>query len=249
MLRYSLGHVNPEAVAAVTRTEPNDGAQTLERGLAVLVELSRHPEGLTTAQVAAACGLHRSITTRLLVSLQRTGFARREEGGAYRVGPAVAELLGLSRPQLREVAEPVLRRLARTVDATASLVEVVDGFAVTTLVAEPPSDGPRFSYRLGNRDPLDRGAGGVAALAAGPPRPGEPDRVAAARADGYLVTHGELNFGAHAIAAPLPGWGRPAAVNIVTNRQPVIDAARQPLLDAVREISAHVPNPEPSGRQ
>ncbi|WP_280331325.1 IclR family transcriptional regulator [Nocardia wallacei] len=156
------------------RTEPTDGAQTLERGLAVLVELSRHPDGLTIAQVATACGLHRSITTRLLVSLQRTGFARRDQSGAYRVGPAVAELLGRARPRLREVAGPVLERLARTVDATASLVEVIDGFAVTTLVAEPPTDGPRFSYRLGNRDPLDRGAGGVAALAPPPPPPPAP---------------------------------------------------------------------------
>ena len=80
-----------------------------------------------------------------------------------------------------------------------------------TLVAEPPSDGPRFSYRLGNRDPLDRGAGGVAALAAGPPQPGEPDRVATARAQGFITTHGELNAGAHAIAAPLPQVGRPAS--------------------------------------
>jgi len=226
-------------MTAVTRPEPTDGAQTLERGLAVLVELSRHPGGLTTAQLASACGLHRSITTRLLVSLQRTGFAHRDESSAYRIGPAVFDLLGLSRPQLREVAAPVLERLARTIDATTSLVEVVDGYAVTTLVAEPPSDGPRFSYRLGNRDPLDRGAGGVAALAAGPPRPGEPDRVAAARADGYVITHGELNLGAHAIAAPLPGWGGLAAINIVTNRQSVMDTAHGPLLDAVHEISGH----------
>ncbi len=222
----------------VTRAEPNDGAQTLERGLAVLVELGRHPDGLTTAQVVTACGLHRSITTRLLISLQRTGFAVRDDAGAYRIGPAVSGLLGPARPQLRDVAKPVLERLARAVDATASLVEVVDGYAITTLVAEPPSDGPRFSYRLGNRDPLDRGAGGVAALAAGPPRPGEPDRVATARAQGFITTHGELNAGAHAVAAPLPGWGELAAINIVTNREATVRDAHHPLLDAVREIGA-----------
>ncbi|WP_280277264.1 IclR family transcriptional regulator, partial [Nocardia wallacei] len=191
------------------RTEPTDGAQTLERGLAVLVELSRHPDGLTIAQVATACGLHRSITTRLLVSLQRTGFARRDESGAYRVGPAVAELLGRARPRLREVAGPVLERLARTVDATASLVEVIDGFAVTTLVAEPPTDGPRFSYRLGNRDPLDRGAGGVAALAAAPPRPGGTHSGAAGGAPGGGGTPRGGNQRAPAQAAPRArGGGR-----------------------------------------
>ena len=79
----------------------------------------------------------------------------------------------------------------------------------------------------------------MAALAAGPPQPGEPNRVAAARTQGYVITHGELNLGAHAIAAPLPGWGSLAAVNIVTNRQTVIDNAHRPLQDTVREISTH----------
>ncbi len=125
---------------------------------------------------APAGGLHLSTPPGRGVWLPPTGSARRDVRGAYRVGPAVAELLGRARPRLREVAGPVLERLARTVDATASLVEVIDGFAVTTLVAEPPTDGPRFSYRLGNRDPLDRGAGGVAALAAPPPPPGAAPR-------------------------------------------------------------------------
>ncbi|QXJ23823.1 helix-turn-helix domain-containing protein [Actinomadura graeca] len=214
------------------------GSQTLERGLAVLVELSRHPDGLTVAQVAAACGLHRSITTRLLVSLERTGFAARDQAGLYRVGSLVTEISQRTRPQLREIAEPVLRRLALTVDATASLVEVRGEYAVTTLVAEPPTNGPRFSYRLGNRDPLDQGAGGLAALASGPPRPGDPDRVAATRERGHIVTHAELNPGAYGIAAPLPGWDVRAAINIVTNRKDVLEAARVPLLEAVREIGA-----------
>src|SRR5690606_87025 len=135
------------------------GSQTLERGLAVLVALSRHPEGLTVAEAATATGLHRSITYRLLVSLPRTGFAERDDDGRYTVGREAAVLAGHSRPRLRDVAEPVLRDLAAELDATASLVEVDGDAAVTTVVAEPPTDGPRFSYRLGNRDPLDRGAG------------------------------------------------------------------------------------------
>jgi hypothetical protein len=56
-----------------------EGSQTLERGIAALVELSRHPSGLTTSQVATRCDLHRSIANRLLVSLVRTGFAVRDD--------------------------------------------------------------------------------------------------------------------------------------------------------------------------
>ena len=58
-----------------------EGSQTLERGLAVLRELGRHPEGLTTSEVASSCGLHRSITHRLLVSLVRCAPARPGGGG------------------------------------------------------------------------------------------------------------------------------------------------------------------------
>lgn len=213
------------------------GSQTLERGLAVLVAIGRTP-GLTTAEVATSCGLHRSITHRLLVSLQRTGFATRDAEGRWAVGPTAAELSDHARPRLRDVAAPVLERLAREVGATASLVEVAGDAAVTTYVAEPPTDGPRFSYRLGNRDPLDRGAGGLAALASGPVRPGEPVRVATVRTDGHVTTHAELNPGAHAVAAPLPGWPVLAAVNVVTSHEEIVSSALAPVLAAVAEISA-----------
>ncbi|MBM9459363.1 helix-turn-helix domain-containing protein [Nocardioides sp. zg-536] len=214
------------------------GSQTLERGLAVLVQLSRHPEGLTVAEAAAATGLHRSITYRLLVSLHRTGFAARDAEGRYTVGGTVADLAEHSRPRLRDVAEPVLAELARELDATASLVEVHGDAAVTTLVAEPPSDGPRFTYRLGNRDPLDRGAGGLAALASGPRRAGEPERVARVRTAGHVTTSGELNPGAHGIAAPLPGWHVLAAVNVVTARAELLTTAPEAVLRAARAIGA-----------
>ncbi len=214
--------------------QPAEGSQTLERGLAILVELSRHPDGLSTSRLATVCGLHRSITYRLLVSLTRTGFAVRDAAGGYRVGPAATDLAERSRPPLRVVAEPVLRRLASEADATASLVEVIGDAAVTTLVAEPPSDGPRFSYRLGNRDPLDRGAGGLAALASVPARPHEPPRVGEIRRTGLATTYAELNPGAYGIAVPLPGWDVPAALNIVTGREELITSAA-PLLQAAAE--------------
>lgn len=218
--------------------QPGDGSQTLERGLAVLVELGRHAEGLTISQVAAACGLHRSITRRLLVSLDRTGFATKDGTGRYRVGPTAAELGALAQPRLREAAEPVLHALAREVGATACLVEASGDAAVTTLVAEPPVDGPRFSYRLGNRDPLDRGAGGLAVLASGAPVAGEPERIATIRAAGYVATYAELNPGAYGLAAPLPGWGVRAAVYVVTSEPDLVTTAVEPLLRAAGEIAA-----------
>lgn len=216
------------------------GAQTLERGLAVLSELGLHHEGLSASEVATACRLHRSVTNRLLVSLVRTGFVARTGAGRYVVGPAVGRLTGPTRLRLRDVARPVLHRLAQEVDATASLVEVADGAAVTTVVAEPPTDGPRFSYRLGDRAPLDRGAGGLAALASGPARAGEPARVAGVRSTGSVVTHEELNPGAHGLAAPLPGWEVLAAVTVVTAVERTTADGLPYLLRAVRDIGLPV---------
>ncbi|PZT71724.1 MULTISPECIES: IclR family transcriptional regulator [unclassified Streptomyces] len=224
-------------------TPPNEpeggGSQTLERGLAILVELGRHPEGLNTSQVAAATGFHRSIAHRLLVSLHRTGFAARDDDGRYTVGPAVPGLVGAPGPSLRTVAEPVLQRLARRLDATASLVEAIGAVAVTTVVAEPPTDGPLFWYRKGSRDPLDHGSGGLAALASGPPRAAEPDRVQAIREAGHVITHGEVNAGAHGIAAPLPGWPVRAAINVVTSDPELAERA----LPYVREAAEAIGTP------
>jgi DNA-binding IclR family transcriptional regulator len=92
--------------------KPGEGSQTLERGLLVLAALAEHADGLTASQVAARTGLHRSIAYRLLVSLERTGFAERDDSSRYRAGPALASLASRVRPRLRDVAEPVLHRLA-----------------------------------------------------------------------------------------------------------------------------------------
>ncbi|MEV0847356.1 IclR family transcriptional regulator [Streptomyces sp. NPDC049954] len=208
-------------------TRRSDGSQTLERGLGVLRMLAESREGLTAAQVAARLGVHRSIAYRLLTTLTRTHFAARVPGGRYRVGLAFFTLAQEARPPLLDVAQPVLRELAADLGATACLV-VADGeHALAVAVVEPPGPGPRFSYGVGNRDPLERGAAGLALLSAGPPLPGEPARVAEVRARGHVTTHEEIVPGTIGIAAPLrlpPGEQR-AAVNVITHRQDVADRA------------------------
>ena len=226
---------NPSA-PTTTRPVSEAGAQTLERGLAVLTELGRHRDGLTTAEVAVACGLHRTVAHRLLVSLTRTGFSLRDPAGRHHVGPAVQDLATRARPSLRDVAGPVLQALADRIGLAISLVEVEGGAVVTTLVAHPTSEGPQFTYRLGHREPLDRGAGGVAAMASAPAQPGEAHQVQEARRVGYAVTHGELNPGAHGVAVPLPGWPSPAAVTVVSYDPKEIERVRTPLMEIAETI-------------
>ena len=63
--------------------------------------------------------------------------------------------------------------------------------------------------------------------------------MARTRDAGYVATFGELNPGVHGVAAPLPGWGVPAAINVVTSRPDVAElAVAVPLVRAAAEISS-----------
>ena len=229
----------------MAETRGADGAQTLERGLRVLRLLAASPDGLTATEVAHAQGVHRSVAYRLLKTLVRQRFAARDAHARYRVGADLVVLAEQVRPRLREVAEEPLRRLADALDATACLV-VPDGEeAVAVSVVEPSSHRARVSYRIGNRDPLDRGAGGIAVLAAGPAVDGEPDRVRQARRRGYATTSGEVVPGTYAVSAPVRTAhpDGPAGVLLITLRPDAAEAAVGPVLAAAEEIARALETP------
>jgi DNA-binding IclR family transcriptional regulator len=215
-----------------------DGSQTLERGLTALRLIAGRPEGLTAGEVAVGLGVHRSIAYRLLAALVRQGFARKDGTGRHRLGAAFFTLAELARPPLLDAARPVLGDLAAELGVTACLVVAEAGQAVAVAVVEPPGDGPRLSYRLGSRDPLERGAGGLALLAAMPAAEGEPDRVAEVRARGYARTGEELIPGVHGVAAPV---GRaigeePAAVTVLAHRPDLAERAVPAVLAAASRL-------------
>ena len=222
-----------------------DGSQTLERGLIVLRLLAEAPQGLGASEVAVRLGVHRSMAYRLLMTLTRQNFAARDSAGRYTVGLSFFTLAERVRPPLLDIAQPVLRELAAELGATACLVVPENDHAVAIAVIEPPGSGPRFSYRVGNRDPLDRGAAGIAMLAAGPPLDGEPRRVDAARRAGHAVTHEEVMPGSFGVAAPIriPGGGHPAAVNVITHRQDLADRAVPLVMAAAERITRLLGNP------
>ncbi|HEY7013574.1 MAG TPA: helix-turn-helix domain-containing protein, partial [Streptosporangiaceae bacterium] len=65
--------------------------QTLIRGLAVM-ELLADGRALSVAQIAQAVGLHRSVTYRIVRTLDDRDFLERQPDGRYRLGLAVASL-------------------------------------------------------------------------------------------------------------------------------------------------------------
>lgn len=220
-----------------------DGAQTLERGMRVLRMLAESPSGLSASEIAGRLGVHRSIAYRLLTALTRQHFAARDPAGGYRIGVSFFTLAQQVRPPLLDVAQPVLRELTHRLGATACLVVPEDDCAVAVAVVEPPGPGPRFSYGVGSRDPLQRGAAGIALMAGGaavatPLEEALRARVEEASVAGHVSSHDEVVAGTFAVAAPIrvPEGDQPAAVNVITHRQELADGAVPHLLDAVHRI-------------
>lgn len=212
------------------------GSQTLDRGLRVLRVLADHPAGLSVTDLAAALQTNRAGVYRLLGPLVEQRLVSRGAEGRHALGPGLIELASRVRPRLQEAAAAELRPLADTLRATTALTIRDGDEAVVAAVAEPRSTDMHIAYRLGLRHPLDRGAAGLAILAAAGPTPGERPEVAEARRRGWAATSGEILPGAHGVAAPV---GRDASISAVwVGPRPHADVADAVTQAAVRIVDA-----------
>ncbi|ABH00104.1 transcriptional regulator, IclR family protein (plasmid) [Rhodococcus jostii RHA1] len=200
---------------AVSEGKAGVTSQTLERGLAALEVVARTGPCSAT-DVAQALGLHRSITYRLLTTLETRGYLERDDVGRYQVGLAPVMVAAAVRRDLRSIAEPIVRRVAEELNTTAFLV-VPQGEEALTLVSIEPVESPSaITYRPGLRHPLTRGAPGLAVLAALPPRDEERPEVTLTRELGYVRTTGEVVPGLSAIAVPVvPRQGQVASLCVM----------------------------------
>jgi hypothetical protein len=178
-------------------------SQTLDRGLRVLGVLSEAPDGLTVTEVAAAIRVSRTVTYRLIITLERHALVRRSADGRWRIGMAVLSLARQAQPLLREASAPALRRLADATGATAYLA-IVDGTDLLIVAdAEPTHSELHVAVRAGSRLPMDRSAAGRAITALRSGRPMEPGWIGSV----------DPTTSALAIAAPIIG---PSGLEAVT---------------------------------
>ena len=203
-----------------------ESSLTFERGLALLQAVADiEGEPPTISELAERIGVSRAAVYRLLGPLQARGLVRRD-GSRVRLGLGVLQLAGRVLPQLRQAASPALRALAEQVGATAHLT-VADGEeAQAVAVVEPSWTDFHVAYRVGSRHPLRRGAAGKAILL---------------RLDSgvqWSVTAGELQPGAHGVAAPVRGVpGLRASVGVVA-LQPLDSGRTGPLVvSAARAVA------------
>lgn len=178
--------------------------QTLDRGLSVLEALADAQAPPTTAELAGALGLHRSIVYRLVRTLETHHLVRRRDDGRLELGLGLSTLARNVSRTLQTAALPELAAVANETRMTCFLV-VPDGLECVTLVSVEPQHSPAtVVQRPGTRHPIDRGAPGLALLAARAPSPQERPEVAAARRDGHARSHSEVIPGLSSLAAPVP---------------------------------------------
>ena len=191
-------------------------SQTLDRGLRILSLLADADQPLTLSEIAAATGINRTVAYRLVATLEQHRLARRDESGRVHAGLGVLHLAGGVQRLLKQAAAPVLRTLSQEVGATAHLTVADGSEALAVAVVEPTWTDFHVAYRVGARHPLDRGAAGRAILLGRTPSSAGP---------GYVTSEGELQPGAHGVAAPvLADVGVEASVGVVALSD--LDAAR-----------------------
>jgi DNA-binding IclR family transcriptional regulator len=139
---------------------------SLQKGFRIM-ELLAERAPRSVSEIATELNLEKSNTSRLLKSLAELGYASQTaRRGVYQLSPRVLKLAGgyLTGEQLLIEAQPVLKKLALAVRASAHLGLLVDEQAI--VVAKAPSpERLQVSTHVGGQIPLHASALGKVLLA------------------------------------------------------------------------------------
>lgn len=240
--------------------------EAFARGLAVMRAFGSGAPSLTISEVAARAGVTRAGARRLLHTLLTLGYARSIDG-RFSLTPRVLELghAYLSSLSMREVAQPVIERLAAETDELVA-VSILEGAEIVFVARAEMRSPLARGIGLGSRLPAFATSMGRVLLAGLPPAGArkllsprtlkpytrftlcEPEAIARdlarIRRQGYAMVSEELELGVCGLAAPIvDADGRVlAAVNVSTNlarhgKQAMLSRFLPRLRAAVAEIS------------
>ena len=142
-------------------------APALSKGLDILELMTSEVEGLSLGRIAEKLGRSRGEIFRMLVVLEQRGYIYLAPGSeTYTLTLKIFELAHRHShvKRLSSVAEPVMRKLARTIGQSCHLVIYFNGRGV--VIAQQDSPGERgFNVRLGATAPLPNTCSGHVLLA------------------------------------------------------------------------------------
>jgi DNA-binding IclR family transcriptional regulator len=147
---------------------PGTGVGVLDRTITILDSVERGARSFT--DVVDATGLTRPTTHRLLRSMMEHGLVRHVEGQGYRLGARLLRLAAAAMRELplRDLAQPVLERLARSTGESAQLF-VRDHERRVCIAAAESGNELRTIVEVGAELPLTAGSAAKVFLAYGPP--------------------------------------------------------------------------------
>ncbi|KAA0011334.1 IclR family transcriptional regulator [Billgrantia pellis] len=147
--------------------------ESVERALTLLNVFHPGKEAWSLAELAQETGYYKSTILRLMGSLERFAYVRRDRDGIYRLGPALLRLANLGRASidLEALIRPVLEQVRDLTRETASFY-IRDGDERICLYRENGRHEVRHHLEEGARLALGQGAAGRA-LAQEPPQRGE----------------------------------------------------------------------------
>lgn len=101
-------------------------SQSTDKAISILIVCAQGPHSL--GELTEPLGVHKSTVLRLLQTMERRKFVRRQEDGKWTIGPAFTStaLTALETLETRSVAHPKLSQLARELGHTLHLAELVD---------------------------------------------------------------------------------------------------------------------------
>lgn len=145
--------------------------RSVDRALRVMMCFATVGPELTSDEIGAAVGLHKSTVYRMLATLEASQFVERSpDGEIYRLG-AASVLLGttaLGEMDLPRVARPHLQSLMRSTGETVHLV-VLNGGSGLVIDKIDSERSVRMTSSIGYRSPLHCTGAGKVLLAHMPP--------------------------------------------------------------------------------
>jgi IclR family pca regulon transcriptional regulator len=217
-----------------------DHVGSLERGLAVMEILARHPAGMTLTEMAEEAGLTRAGARRFLLTLATAGYAT-QSGRLFSLSP---RLLTVTRTWLNGAsmwtfAAPIMREVAAQLNEACSAA-ILSGEHVVYVARVPGRRILSVSLDIGTRLPAYCTSMGRVLLSGLPPddldtflakaaidrrtpktivkKPLLAGAIRKAKADGFAIVDEELELGLRSIAVPINDRAGQtvAAINVST---------------------------------
>ncbi|MBP6562961.1 MAG: helix-turn-helix domain-containing protein [Neisseriaceae bacterium] len=208
--------------------------QTLERGLQALEVIANQQGRLTIAKLAIALDLNRTITYRIVKTLQEQGFVEHDSSDGLYVGAKILHLYELFEQKLPHNSQYILDQLSVQTNACTAMVMADRQECVVVKTAAQNASVLQVNYRLGTRHPMGLAAAGVAVMSTFAAQEDDPDAVVAARTLGYAHSQNVLQPGAIGLFVPLPH--RHMAIGLITLSAVDVDTLLPQLQEAARRL-------------